>query len=89
MNIYLIPVYGFVGAAIATSTSLVIVNIISVNQNYKILDLQWFNKDVLKLSLYSVLCITCITFILNYCHNWNLHEEITVACFIEKVICRI
>jgi len=60
MNIYLIPVYGIVGAAIATSTSLIIVNIMRVYQNYKIVGLPWFDKDIFWITLYSALCVTCI-----------------------------
>lgn len=56
MNMYLIPVYGIIGAAIATSASLVIVNIMRVYQNHRIVGLPWFSKDVFWLILYSSFC---------------------------------
>lgn len=47
LNILLIPIYGLTGAAIATASSLTLVNVFRVAQNKRIIGLPWLRKDML------------------------------------------
>ena len=63
MNLLLIPEYGIVGAAISTSVSLVLVNLLRAYQNHLLVGLPWLSKEFLILIACAFLALILITFI--------------------------
>ena len=56
LNIWLIPIYGILGAAIATLTSLTIIGLIRVTQVYFILKINFLNLKLIKPILSGLVC---------------------------------
>ena len=62
LNIWLIPIYGILGAAIATLSSLIVVGVVRVIQVYFILKINFLNLKLIKpilsgLACYSILIV--------------------------------
>lgn len=63
LNVYLIPRYGIVGAAIATIVALVSINIIRTAKLYSISRIHSFEKNILKPIILSVIIVFVLYFI--------------------------
>ena len=60
LNIWLIPIYGILGAAIATLTSLTIIGLIRVTQVYFILKINFLNLKLIKPILSGLVCYSVL-----------------------------
>ena len=60
LNIWLIPIYGILGAAIATLTSLTIIGLIRVTQVYFILKINFLNLKLIKPILSGLVCYSIL-----------------------------
>ena len=60
LNIWLIPIYGILGAAIATLTSLIIIGLIRVTQVYLILKINFLNLKLIKPILSGLVCYSVL-----------------------------
>jgi len=72
LNMILIPVFGILGAAIATAISLILLNIIRVLEVYVFLKMHPFDIKFLK-SIFAATLTFLLVFPLKYCLFSNLH----------------
>jgi O-antigen/teichoic acid export membrane protein len=57
LNIFLIPIYGIEGAAIATATSIIFINIIKVIEVYEIFGIHPYKKSFIKIFIFAFIKI--------------------------------
>jgi O-antigen/teichoic acid export membrane protein len=78
LNVWLIPVFGVIGAAIATGLSIVIVNIVRVIGIYKLIGIQPYTRKYFKPLLGSGLVILLLLFLTNW-SGINIHWALSLA----------
>lgn len=66
LNILLIPQYGLIGAAIATTTSIVLVNIVLLIESQYLFQIHPFSKDLVKPVLASFIPLGVVYFLTKY-----------------------
>lgn len=69
LNVSLIPFFGIIGAAIGTSLSIALKNIVSLIFVYKNLKFNPYNSDYIKIILYSTIPLLGIYLLFNKCLN--------------------
>ncbi len=84
LNVYLIPRYGMVGAALATSISIIAIDIVTTTEVRIILHMHPFRKDVLKslaAGVVSYMCIRLFKDIISIDYNSFLLTTVIVVLF--------
>ena len=81
LNIWLIPIYGILGAAIATLTSLTIIGLIRVTQVYFILKINFLNLKLIKPILSGLLCYSVLIAIKPLIIEYSTFITLFIAIF--------
>ena len=81
LNIWLIPIYGILGAAIATLTSLTIIGLIRVTQVYFILKINFLNLKLIKPILSGLVCYSILIAIKPSIIEYSTFITLFVAIF--------
>ena len=81
LNIWLIPIYGILGAAIATLTSLTIIGLIRVTQVYFILKINFLNLKLIKPILSGFVCYSVLIAIKPLIIGYSTFITIFIAIF--------
>lgn len=83
LNVWLIPIYGILGAAIATLTSLTILGIIRVMQVYFILKINFLNHKLIKPIISGVVCYSLLITIKSSIIEYSTFITLFIATFIS------
>ena len=83
LNIWLIPIYGILGAAIATLTSLTIIGLIRVTQVYFILKINFLNLKLIKPILSGLVCYSVLIAIKPLIIEYSTFIILFIAIFIS------
>ena len=81
LNIWLIPIYGILGAAIATLTSLTIIGLIRVTQVYFILKINFLNLKLIKPILSGLVCYSVLIAIKPLIIEYSTFITLFIAIF--------
>ena len=81
LNIWLIPIYGILGAAIATLTSLTILGLIRVTQVYFILKINFLNLKLIKPILSGLVCYSVLIVIKPLIIEYSTFITLFIAIF--------
>ena len=81
LNIWLIPIYGILGAAIATLTSLTIIGLIRVTQVYFILKINFLNLKLIKPILSGLVCYSILIAIKPLIIEYSTFITLFIAIF--------
>ena len=81
LNIWLIPIYGILGAAIATLTSLTIIGLIRVTQVYFILKINFLNLKLIKPILSGLVCYSVLIAIKPLIIEYSTFISLFIAIF--------
>ena len=81
LNIWLIPIYGILGAAIATLTSLIIIGLIRVTQVYLILKINFLNLKLIKPILSGLVCYSVLIAIKPLIIEYSTFITLFIAIF--------
>ena len=81
LNIWLIPIYGILGAAIATLTSLTIIGLIRVTQVYFILKINFLNLKLIKPILSGLVCYSVLIAIKPLIIEYSTFIALFIAIF--------
>ncbi len=81
LNIWLIPIYGILGAAIATLTSLIVVGVIRVIQVYIILKINFLNLKLIKPILSGLACYSILIIIKSSIIDFSTLITLFIATF--------
>ena len=81
LNIWLIPIYGVLGAAIATLASLSFVGILRVIEVYFILKINFLNLKLIKPILSGLVCYSLLILIKSSIIEYNVFITLSIAVF--------
>ena len=86
LNVLLIPKYGIIGAAVATTTAIAIRNIASVIEIRFILNASPFSTTLIKLFLFVIVCGVSVLLLRNNLPNMRWWIEIPICCAFFGII---
>ena len=81
LNVWLIPIYGVLGAAIATLASLSFVGILRIIEVYFILKINFLNLKIIKPLLSGLVCYSLLILIKSSIIEYNVFITLSIAVF--------